>query len=351
MAKKVGIDYDQMHFMRIENYTRKIQQLYLSAIREAAYISQGVKLSGEGQFSFDRYPKTKQRIDKLIAGLNSQMVSSIEDMTHKEWLVSCYKSDALVDYIAGNTKLPTTILEKYKSRNLEALKAFQQRKINGLDLSDRVWKYTNQFKGELELGFDLGLGDGRSAAELSRDLRTYLNDPEKLFRRVKDKHGNLALSKNAQKFHPGQGIYRSSYKNAMRLTRTEVNMAYRASDYEKNQQLDFVVGFEVRRSNNIFSCPVCESLQGKYPKTFRFLGWHIQCRCHCISITSTQEEFIEHEKKLLAGEESVLKSANEVNDVPANFKDWVNDNQERIDNAKQKPYFLVENEKLIKAAK
>lgn len=277
MAKKVGLDYDQMHFMRIEAYTRKIQQLYLSAIREAATISEGVKFDDSKPFSFDHYPKTRQRIDKLIAGLNSQMFSSIQDMTHDEWLAASYKSDALVDYIAGKTKLPTSLLEKYKSRNLEALSSFQQRKINGLNLSDRVWNYTNQFKGELELGFDIGLGEGKSAAELSRDLRSYLNDPDKLFRRVRDKHGNLVLSKNAQKYSPGDGVYRSSYKNAMRLTRTEVNMAYRASDYERNQQLDFVVGFEVRRSNHIFSCPVCESLKGKYPKTFKFVGWHPQC--------------------------------------------------------------------------
>lgn len=346
MAKKVGLDYDQMHYMRIEAYARKIQQLYLSAIREASIISEGVKLKGEDQFTFNKYPKTKQRIDKLIAGLNAQMYSSLQEMTHDEWLAASYKSDALVDYIKGKTTIPTSLLEKYQSRNLEALSSFQQRKINGLNLSDRVWNYTNQFKGELELGLDIGLGEGRSAAELSRDLRSYLNDPDKLFRRVRDRHGNLVLSKNAKKYSPGAGTYRSSYKNAMRLTRTEVNMAYRASDYERNQQLDFVVGFEVRRSNNIFSCIVCESLKGKYPKNFKFVGWHPQCRCHCIAITSTQEEFIESVKN-----DSVLKSKNEVSSIPSNFTGWVKDNKERIDNAKRKPYFLTENEKLIKAAK
>jgi hypothetical protein len=125
---------------------------------------------------------------------------------------------------------------------MEALKAFQERKINGLGLSDRVWNYSRQLKGELELGIDIALGEGRSAAQLSRDLRQYLQNPDKLFRRVKDKHGILHLSKNAQKYHPGPGVYRSSYKNAMRLTRTEINMAYRVADYEKYQQLDFVTG-------------------------------------------------------------------------------------------------------------
>lgn len=128
MAKKVGVDYDRMHFMRIENYARKIQQLYLLAIREAGNISEGVKLKGEEQFSFDKYPKTKQLIDKLISGLNSQMLNSIQAMTHDEWLAACYKNDVLVDYIAGKTKLPISQLAKYKSRNLEALSSFSKEK-------------------------------------------------------------------------------------------------------------------------------------------------------------------------------------------------------------------------------
>lgn len=346
MAKKVGINYDKEHFKRIESYVRKIQLLYLRTGQQAAQLVEGVKYKGE--FSFDKFPAVKKKIDKLIGEMNTTMELSIQQMNKTEWMEACYKGDALIAQYASKINIPTTLLERYQSRNMEALAAFQQRKINGLNLSDRVWRYTNQFKGELELALDIGLGEGRSAAQLSRDVRSYLNNPDALFRRVRNKYGNLKLSKHAKQYHPGPGVYRSAYKNAMRLTRTETNMAYRKADYEKNQQFDFVVGIEVKRSNHFFSCPVCESLKGRYPKSFVFTGWHPQCRCFCVSILATQEEFIQHQKKLLAGEESVLKSKKEVKGVPEGFKKWVKDNQEKSDS---KPYFLKDNESLLRAAR
>ena len=66
---------------------------------------------------------------------------------------------------------------------------------------------------------------------MSRDVCGYLRNPDKLFRRVRDKHGNLRLSKAAKAYHPGRGVYRSSYRNALRLTATENNMAYRTADH------------------------------------------------------------------------------------------------------------------------
>lgn len=55
-----------------------------------------------------------------------------------------------------------------------------------MSLSRKVWNLTEQFKGELEMALDIGLGEGRSAAELSRDVRRYLNEPNKLFRYLKE---------------------------------------------------------------------------------------------------------------------------------------------------------------------
>ena len=67
---------------------------------------------------------------------------------------------------------------------------------------------------------------------------------------MKGADGKLALSKNAKAFHPGQGVYRSSYKNAMRLTLTETNAAYRLADQDRWQRMDFVVGMRVHKSKN-----------------------------------------------------------------------------------------------------
>jgi hypothetical protein len=346
MGKVFKLDQEEAHFNRIDTYARKIEQLYLEVVQEAASISSSVKLPDGKMFSFDGFPNAKSKVDKLMSSLSDRMTYYINEATGKEWYEASANKKKLIEEFAATTNLTKSQLESYNSRNLEALKAFQNRKVNGLGLSEKVWSYTNQFKGELEMGLDLGIGEGKSAAELSRDLRSYLNDPNKLFRRVRDKHGNLQLSKNAAKYNPGSGQYRSSYKNAMRLTRTEINMAYRESDYLKNQQLDFVVGFKVVRSNHHFDCSVCESLKGDYPKTFKFVGWHPHCRCHVEDILASEDEFIKHQKNILDGKRTSLKSENEVKDLPEGFKGWIADNEERITQAKQNgtlPYFLRDN--------
>ena len=142
-------------------------------------------------------------------------------------------------------KLSQAQYRRYFSTNDEAREAFIQRKTNGLKLSDRVWNYTNQFKEEIELGLDVSLRNGVSAEDMTKELRQYLKFPDKLFRRVKDEHGVLQLSKRAAAFHPGQGVYRSSFKNTRRLAATETNIAYRTADYTRWQDLDFVVGIEI----------------------------------------------------------------------------------------------------------
>ena len=194
------------------------------------------------------------------------------------------------------------------------------------------------------------------SAQRRRDIRQYLRKPNELFRRVRDEHGQLHLSKRAAAYHPGQGVYRSSYKNARRLTATETNMAYETSDYERWQQLDFVVGIEVKLSGN-HTClggdgkphefkDICDELAGKYPKTFKFTGWHPQCRCIAISILKTQEEMDVDTQKILNGEPLDGESVNKVTDVPQAFMDWCAENSDRIDRAAERgtlPYFLRDN--------
>lgn len=38
---------------------------------------------------------------------------------------------------------------------------------------------------------------------------------------------------------------------------------------------------------------ICDKLTGVYPKTFKWTGWHPQCRCVMIPITCSQKEFRE----------------------------------------------------------
>ena len=174
-----------------------------------------------------------------------------------------------------------------------------------------------------------------------------MQHPDKLFRRVRNKHGQLVLSQRARAYHPGRGVYRSSYKNARRLTATETNIAYRTADYERWQQLDFVVGIEIKLSNNHPEPDICDDLKGRYPKDFKFTGWHPHCRCHVETVLKTPDELIADNRRIMEGGKPTETSVNTVADVPQAFTDWVEANRERMTAAKSLPYFIRDNSKYV----
>lgn len=340
--------WDLKHYRMTEQYVAAVQALFdratLSVARSAA------SLDPDKPFSFDDFPAVKSEMEKIISNLASQLQATIESGAEREWLFACQKNDKFLASIMNTSKLSKERLAAMQDRNLDALSTFQQRKIDGMDLSQRVWRYVGQYKSQLESALDVGLGEGLSAQELARDVRQNLREPDRLFRRVRDKRGNLVLSKAARAYHPGQGVYRSSVKNAQRLTRSEINMAYRESDYLRWQQLDFVVGFEIHRSNHepLCKCKMCERLKGRYPKDFKFKGWHPQCMCYATPILMDEETFDENElgdlKAALYGTEyKKRQSKNVVTDVPDGFKEWVAENADAVSGWKSTPYFIRDN--------
>ena len=344
--------WEAQHQRNLLAYERQIDAIYKAAVAESASIAGLCDFSPVEPFSFSKYPITQERVRKLLYGLGNDLYSAIVNGVRSEWTLANRKNDELCNVVFGDmaSLLTDEQRKRYYSTNSRAQEVFLARKESGLNLSDRVWKYTDQFKEEIEMGIDIGLRDGLSADELSRDLRQYLQYPDKLFRRVRDEHGILQLSKAAKAFHPGQGVYRSSYKNARRLAATEANIAFRTADYERWQQLDFVVGFEVKLSNNHPVTDICDYLKGRYPKDFKYTGWHPHCRCYVVSILKTPEEMQADNELILQGGEPSEGSVNTVTDVPQGFKDWLKDNEERIEAAKKRgtlPYFLKDNDSLI----
>lgn len=342
--------YDNAHYKQTEAYTRAIDALFDRATKAISVAAAKGKYDPDKPFSFDDYPSVKSVMQDVTRQLASRLITTIETGSRKQWLFACDKNDGFVESIMDTSKLSKARLKKLQDRNLEALKAFQERKVDGMNLSQRVWKYVGQYKEQLESALDVGLGDGRSAQQLARDVKQNLNEPNRLFRRVRDKRGNLVLSKAARAFHPGRGVYRSSVRNAQRLTRSEINMAYRESDWQRWQSLDFVVGFEIRRSNHepLCDCDLCEKLVGRYPKTFKFKGWHPQCMCYAVPILMDEETFDENElgdlKAALHGTTyKKMQAKNIVVDVPDGFKQWVKDHVEAQANWASTPYFIKDN--------
>ena len=351
--------FDAAHYRRTEAYARQIEKLCNLAASEYASLA-GTLFQPDlnKPFNFDDYPQTKKAAAQVTQGLAKKIQSVIVRGTATEWRAACDKNDDFLKSIRRTSRLTPEEAEQYQARNLEALQSFQQRKVEGLGLSQRVWKYVGDIKDTIELGIDVGLGEGRSAQQLSKDLRQCLQQPDNLFRRVRDKYGNLRLSKAAALYHPGQGVYRSSARNAQRLARTEVNMAYRQAEYLRWQQLDFVVGIRIWLSNNHTVLDskgrpqplvdICDELKGDYPKTFRFVGWHPQCRCQVTPILSDYDEYNKDRgnrlKAIVRGQAyKSLPSRRQVTAMPENFTQYIDSIRERAKGWKSQPYYIRDN--------
>jgi len=205
-------------------------------------------------------------------------------------------------------------------------------------LSDRVWNLNAQTQDQIEQFLGEGLSQGRSAPKLAQDLKQYLQNPDSRYRRIRDKvTGKLKLSEPAKDYHPGQGVYRSSYKNALRLARNEVNIAYKTSDFERRKNLPFVTGIDVNLSNAHPAYDICDELQGGYPKNFRFTGWHVACLCFTTAKLLPRSEFVKH----LNG--APIDQKYFTQNIPNRAAKYLNDNSDRINKLSNKPYFIVDN--------
>lgn len=339
--------YDEKHKQNLAKRAKKVSSLYDAAVKRLTQAAAPSLFDAdkEQEFHFEDFPTLKREMDALMQDLYSSLQTNIEDGDEESWTLANTKNDAMVESVIGKAKLPKQTVQAWKHPHLEALNAFIDRKEAGMGLSKRVWNLTQQFKDEMELALELGMGEGKSAAELSRDIRKYLKEPNKLFRRVRDKSGALRLSKAAAAYHPGRGVYRSSYKNALRMTATENNIAYRTADHNRWQALPFVIGIEIHISNNHPTEDICDLFDGKrFPKDFKFTGWHPWCRCYAVSVLASQEEMDAYTTAIMNGEDvSHWKFTGQVEKMPKEFDKWMKDNQARIENATSMPYFIKDN--------
>lgn len=384
MAKNQGIDPKAATAARIkrtEAYAEKVRLLFAQAVNDILALNKTMpKLDDGVMFSFDGESMKKQKeVEALLRRLHSAVTMAIREGVSLEWAEANAEADKLIKSVFGQAVLDSPEFTAWTQRNTAARDAFLARSEKGLNLSDRVWKSVRQLRDEMEVAMTVSMGEGKSASAMSREVRQYLNDPDLMFRRFRykkgeDKDGNPVYCRKWKKrvkdeatgkykwidydrdsYKTGAGVYKSSAKNAMRLTRTETNIAYRRADHERWMQEDFVVGQRIRLSNNHPEKDICDKLQGDYPKEFVFDGWHPQCFCYAVPITIADEDTDFMEKWFLEGKdwEGELKrraEARMVRDYPEGFKEWVAEHADDIKAARRRgtePYFIRNNAEIV----
>jgi hypothetical protein len=339
--------YEATHLRNIRTLEKRMRQLYEDALTTIAFRASLYPFASE-QFSLSKYPLLKAQIEEIITKLHGELYGNIVAGIDASWSLSAQKNDAFVDRRLVGLQPSQQARAVLYDPNISALNRFKARRRNGLNLSDRVWKTMKPFRKEIEQGLGLMIGEGQPAAEMATTLKKFLFEPDRLFRRVRSEEGVLKLSKAAREYNPGQGVYRSSFKNSLRLTRTETNIAYRSADYERWQKIPFIVGIQIRLSNAHKIYDICDDLQGRYPKDFKFVGWHPQCICNAVPIQMTDEEFFRYQDEILEAGVISSGSVNMVDLPPAGFDDYVQENGERIKGWKNEPYWVKDNKDYVK---
>lgn len=323
---------------RLQKYILLVQQIYEDLALEASklVLRTGYDPEGKKVFRFKDYPQTKAGIDKLLRNFVEDMQVLIYQGTSKEWKQSNEIQSLLADKVISSYTGQID-REKYKiyyQTNSDALKAFQQRKDEGMNLSQKLWNQSRELKEELEETISTAIQKGYSAITLSKRVSKYLNDFPTFQKDYKEKYGKAS------------DIHDCEFRSA-RLAASEINIAYRRAEQMRWEQMDFVVGYEIKPSGMHKKKDICDLLAGKYPKNFKWVGWHPLCKDYCLPIMKTEEEFWAHG---YFDDPNDTTSVNEVKDVPDAFKQWVGTNALRIEAAKRKgtsPYFIKDNQEIV----
>ena len=381
-----------MLFSRTEHYADNVRRLYATATDELLKLSAMKASNGvSAAFSFSDNKRLSEQANAILRALYSGVYNEIKGGVIAEWENANKSCDALITSIFGKKVKEDNHYARFFTRNKESVDVFFKRKseYGGLNLSQRVWKYVGDFKTEMEMALSVAMGEGKSAATISREVRKYLQRPDMMFRRFRvktgeqdifDADGNVVGKEpvygrvwkrkvvdavtgnvswqtvNLKDYSFGRGVYRSSYKNAMRLARTETNMAYRTADQERWRQLDFVIGYRVVLSDNHPEPDICNDLSAKrgekgsrgvYPKDFVFKGWHPQCRCYVVPILADEKEFDKIQEAIL-NDEPIPESKGVIREPNKYFQDWWMKNKKRVSEAQSLPYWVKDNPKYTK---
>ncbi len=320
--------YDKQHIQKIAAQQAVIANIFNQFILSVSPYLRKWSDAGKNNV-WIRNQRIENAVDRELLNLESMLYANISAFQKDGWDRAERKNDDFISQFIKGMSISSATKDGMFAHSLSAFETLKNDiDANGFKLSDRVWNITQQTKSQLEFYLDSGVVSGRNANGISSDIRQILQNPQKRFRRIRNEKGELVLSQPMKNYHPGQGVYRSAYKNALRTSATTTNIAYRSADYERWSKQDFILGIEIHRSgNNRGPCKICDAMVGKYPKTFKFTGFHPFCICFATPITMEPEDFADF---LL---NDTVPQGQTITDIPQAAKDFVSENKDGLQSA------------------
>lgn len=124
---------------------------------------------------------------------------------------------------------------------------FRRQEGTGLSISRRVWDLRDGHLTRMRRVIAAGIGNGRPAAAIAKDIKGMTTVGK--------------LSKAELRQTPTErGVYKSAYKNALRLARTETNQAYQEAEIEYAKAKGYKKMWNVSVGKRVTD--VCDDLAG-----------------------------------------------------------------------------------------
>jgi GNAT superfamily N-acetyltransferase len=310
----------------------QVRSIYNRLNEKAASIVESTGYDGSVEFLFDDYPEVKGQVQALQRQFVGDMHSLIYTGTSVEWKNSNLFQDLVAKKALNyyRAQVRGVRFKHYFQANSDHLKAFQARKDRGLNLSSKLWNQSFIYKESLEATISTAIENGMSAITLSKRLSKYLNDWPSLQKDYQERYAKATRAYDCE--------YRS-----IRLARNEINLAYRNAEQLRWQQFDFILGYEVKLSGSHPRYDICDDLKGKYPKEFKWVGWHPSCLCYAIPIVMSEDEYWKyHEDGIMPG--------TAIKEPPSGVTEWLSENADRVKDARKKgtlPYWIRDNNKYL----
>ena len=334
-------------------YNIRLGKLYAKFVNELSGLGYDISvLEDNPLFNFDNFPELRERLNAIFYDYVQKNMLTLQDGI-KAGTALAFSQDA--SNLKGYTIFNDDAINRVRAIATRSFLASRLGSEHGLSLSDKVWNYAQHSKTEFEMAISNvitdGLKHGTSAEELSRKVRQQLNDPDMMYRRY---HLKVLQSDGSKKDvavwyrriigpdgkvhfvqapleEVGTGTYRSARKNAVRLMRTEINASYHNANTERWRLEPFVLGIRIWGSPEHPRQDICDELWGDYPKEIEFAGFHPQCLCASAPILCSEKERDEIINRMMNGEDiSKYISPNRIQDVPKNFKDYIDAHHDSI---------------------
>ena len=344
---------------KLDELISRLRSLFMTTYADALSMLRN-EIENGADFSWKDNPMAEKKIDKLVDLLaNKSNVIVSNGVTHYQQYGTQSALDAMRErarQIAakyGNQKF----INRGATDEIKALdkEATNQRRMDAVgghsetvanrggamnNLSNRVWNLNDQVKKEIEIIVQDSIKKGYSTEYAIKLAKEYLNNPKEIDAWKQDKNGEWYQTPAAKDYHPGRGVYKSAIKNVERMIRTETMAAYRTAEIEQYQKNAMVKGYRIQLSSNHTTThghhgvkkisDICDRLQGDYPKTFVWTGWHPNCRCVLIPIMLTDEEFAEYLKAKREGKLNEFSQKTNIQDMPEQMDGWMDENEKRI---------------------